>query len=144
MKVSDVGSAKSGSQARKKDKVGDKGEFASHLRRASGLEDRAPVSEMIPVSTVDSILSLQEVGTATDQEGRRQLMRRGEDLLDRLEEIRRDLLLGAISKDRLANLAQALRARRQSVQDPALLAVIDEIELRAEVEIAKWTRTTSR
>jgi hypothetical protein len=64
----------------------------------------------------------------------------GDDLLDRLESLRRDILLGAIPKEKLANLAHALRAQRGQTDDPRLKQIIDEIELRAKVEIAKLTR----
>jgi hypothetical protein len=40
-------------------------------------------------------------------------------------------------------LAQRLRQKRQQSDDPKLNAIIDEIELRAEVEIAKLTRDRS-
>ncbi|MBM3507080.1 MAG: hypothetical protein FJX64_05030 [Alphaproteobacteria bacterium] len=63
--------------------------------------------------------------------------RRGFDLLDRLDEIRMGLLMGAIPKDRLGNLVRLVRARRDGVMDPKLTAILDDIELRAMVELAK-------
>ena len=95
------------------------------------------------VASMDSILSLQEVGSSTDEENRRALYQRGEDILDRLGEIQREILSGGISVERLQNLAKLLRARRQTVDDPQLQGIMDEIELRAEVEIAKWGRSRS-
>jgi hypothetical protein len=68
------------------------------------------------------------------------LAQHGVDILDKLEEIRRDLLAGGIPRERLENLAQTLRARRAHVSDPRLIEIIDEIELRAAVEIAKYGR----
>jgi len=62
------------------------------------------------------------------------------ELLDKLEDIRLGLLLGAIPKDNLSDLAHRMREKKQQVDDPGLLEIIDEIELRAEVEIAKLTR----
>ncbi|MBO32734.1 MAG: hypothetical protein CMM74_07125 [Rhodospirillaceae bacterium] len=47
---------------------------------------------------------------------------------------------GAIPVERLTNLAQLLKSKRQTVDDENLLKLIDEIELRAEVEIAKLSR----
>jgi hypothetical protein len=63
-----------------------------------------------------------------------------EDVLDRLEALRAWILVGAMPKDKLVELAQRLRAQRQRSDDPRLNEIIDEIELRAEVEIAKLTR----
>ena len=67
-------------------------------------------------------------------------MARGEDLLDRLDELRLGILTGRFPKEKLAELAQRLRQKREQGVDPALDAILAEIELRAEVEIAKYTR----
>jgi hypothetical protein len=58
-------------------------------------------------------------------------------MLDELEQIRLGLLLGAIPRAKLEQLAQLVRARREQVDDPRLMAILDEIELRAAVELAK-------
>jgi hypothetical protein len=64
-------------------------------------------------------------------------VQRGNDLLDRLDEIRHGLLLGAIPIERLKALAVMLRAERARAADPRRAAVVDEIELRCAVELAK-------
>ena len=58
-------------------------------------------------------------------------------MLDELEQIRLGLLLGAIPRARLEQLAQMVRARREQLDDAKLIAILDEIELRAAVELAK-------
>ena len=50
------------------------------------------------------------------------------------------LLMGTLPKEKLTELADMVRTRRESCQDPRLAALLDEIELRAEVEIAKLSR----
>jgi len=60
-------------------------------------------------------------------------------MLDELEQIRLGLLLGQIPRARLEQLAQMVRARREQLDDPKLIAILDEIELRAAVELAKLT-----
>ena len=54
-----------------------------------------------------------------------------------MEEIRHGLLLGMIPRAKLHALSQTVREQRQYVTDPRLGAVLDEIELRAKVELAK-------
>ena len=116
--------------------------FADHLDKAAESDgDVAGIGGVAGVVSVSSILSAQEVSDDGDQAARRQLARRGEDILDRLDDIRRDILAGGVSRQRLENLAQALRQRRTLVSDPRLIEIIDEIELRAAVEIAKLTRS---
>jgi hypothetical protein len=63
--------------------------------------------------------------------------RRAEDILDRLEELRLGLLAGTIPRDRLESLEQIVREHRDQVADPRLGEILDEIELRARVELAK-------
>ncbi len=115
--------------------------FAGHLSGVTeGSTDAPPVSENAGVGPVGSILAAQEVSEDDEKQARRRLQRRGEEILDHLDEIRHHILMGAVPKDRLTHLVQILRTKRTSVEDPGLLSIIDDIELRAEVEIAKLTR----
>lgn len=140
MKISNLGPTSSSGKAKKKSSAGSGSSFASHLGESGSASESHGTRESAPVSNMSGILALQEVGDATEDEKRRAMYQRAEDILDKLGEIQRDILSGGISKDRLQNLAHMLRARRETVEDPKLLALMDEIELRAEVEIAKWTR----
>ena len=89
---------------------------------------------------VDGLLSVQAAQTATDHRSRGLLMSYGDDLLERLDQIRLAMLQGTMSKERLQDLARILREKRADSDDPRLNDLIGEIELRAEVEIAKLTR----
>ena len=113
-------------------KTGDSA-FASHL--ASDEPTANPVGSTGLIGQVDAVLALQEVSDATHGRGR--TIRRGHDLLDRLDEIRHGLLIGAIPEHRLKALARAVKAERQRTGDPRLVEVIAEIELRCAVELAK-------
>lgn len=114
-------------------------EFAHHL--SSGDDDQtpasAPVTGAASVGSVDSLLSLQEVGDAAT--GRSKGMQRASDLLDHLDEIRYGLLIGGLSRASLQDLARSVREQRAMIGDPRLAEVLDEIELRAAVELAKYT-----
>ena len=105
-----------------------------------GAEGAEAVDNSAPVGAMKSILAVQEVPDATDGRSKGVLLRYGDELLESLDEIRLAILSGTISKDRLAGLAQRLREKRQTCDDPRLNDIIDEIELRAEVEVAKLTR----
>ena len=69
-------------------------------------------------------------------------MQNGEDILDPLKGLRLSLLAGSVPKNKVVGIARLMRAQRQAPDDPRLNKIIDEIELRAEVEIAKLTRRT--
>lgn len=127
-------------------KAGKPGEFAAHLRRLdteSGTET-APADQVSAVAGLGGILAAQAVDPATGEapsyEERKRRARRGEEILERLEDIRKGLLMGTIPKDRMAALARLVREKREKGADPLISQLLDEIELRAEVELAKLAR----
>lgn len=143
MKVSGPGSSSATpGGARRVDKAGgQKGEFKKALVSVlDGAEEAHATEAPSSLAGIDALLLVQSVDDATEREARKRLIRRGEDILDKLEEIRHGLLLGTLPKEKLAELAQMVRERRENCQDPRLAALLDEIELRAEVEIAKLSR----
>lgn len=95
----------------------------------------AGVTGTNPIQSVDSLLALQGSDDVGERHGRARA--RGEALLDRLDMLRTDILLGRIPKSRLDELSALVRSSRAEVDDPGLVEVLDEIELRAEVELAK-------
>lgn len=141
MKVSKTGSAKGpGATNKAKKSSPDDGAFAETLRGVSGAEAAEQAQATGGVGAVDSILAVQQTADATDHRSRGLMLDYGNDLLDRLEQIRVAVLSGTISKDRLQELARKLRERKSASDDPKLNDLIAEVELRVEVEIAKFTR----
>ncbi len=91
-----------------------------------------------PVQALNALLAVQEVGDST--EGRARARRRAEDLLDRLEELRLAIMLGEVPLTQLEQLAAQLSQCQEAVGDPKLAQIINEIEIRAAVELAKRGR----
>ena len=142
MKVTRVGGSQETSSAKRKSKaVGDSGTFADDLRKTQDASGAAAAPDATAVSAADAVLAAQDVGDALDDASqRRRLTDFADDLLDRLDELRLGILTGRFPKEKLADLAQRLRQKRQQSTDPRLNEIIQEIELRAEVEIAKYSR----
>ena len=88
-----------------------------------------------PIAALDSILTLQGMDDSLD--GRSKGLKRGEQLLDMLDQVRDGLLAGGIPRATLNRLANAVGKRQEGFADPQLQQVLDEIELRAHVELAK-------
>jgi hypothetical protein len=88
-----------------------------------------------PIAAVNTILALQGVEDSADSRTRG--VRHGEQLLSLLDEVRDGLLAGGIPRTTLHRLALAISKRRESFVDPQLQTVLDEIDLRARVELAK-------
>ena len=88
-----------------------------------------------PVAAVDTILALQGIEDTADQRSRG--VAQADDLLLLLDEVRDGLLAGGIPRRTLGRMAQLIAKRRESFADEKLQTVLDEIELRARVELAK-------
>jgi class II flagellar assembly regulator FliX len=93
-----------------------------------------------PLLPVDGLFQLQEVPDGLAQ--RRRAVQRGSTLLDRLDELRLALLGGALSPGQISELQRAVASERGRIDDPRLLTVLDEIDLRARVELAKLTMSS--
>lgn len=101
-------------------------------------EDTKPAAQAAsapPLAGVDALLALQGVGSSTSERGK--AVRRGRDMLDLLDEIRAGMLDGAVSEGTLRRLVVLVDAKREDFVDPGLSQVMDEIDLRARVELAK-------
>lgn len=104
----------------------------------SGTDEASGAHEAQPAQGVNSFLFLQEV---SDEEVHRQkALQHGKTALQALEQLHRDLLLGRIPETTLRKLEQTVAQRRETFTDPRLSALLDEIELRVAVELAKLDR----
>jgi len=92
------------------------------------------------LSGVMGVLAIQEVDEVDDAAKRASRgKRRALEMLDKLDEIRMGLLSGELTADRVMELARTVQARRVEIDDPKLAEILDEIDLRAQVELAKLT-----
>ena len=92
----------------------------------------APTSS---VADVSALMALQGVETATER--RRRAIRRGGTLLDRLEELKLAMLSGEAGENALERLGRTLREERPEDDDASLTGLLEQIDLRAAVELAK-------
>ena len=136
MKISGTGPIRRTSESgRPKKKGAGKGaDFATELDEAAA-DKTSAVSGTGPLAAVDALLSVQGVTDST--KGRTRGAVRAQFMIDGLDEIRQGLLIGAIPKSKLAALVEVVREERDQADDAKLPALLDEIELRAAVELAK-------
>lgn len=107
--------------------------FAAHVEAPAA--GPAGIAAPSPLAALSTVLAAQE---AQDGPGeRRRAVARGRSLLDELDQIRVGLLEGTRPEASIRRLAGLLQGERPAVSEGKLLAVLDEIELRAAVELAK-------
>lgn len=107
---------------------------AFHVEEGAAAPRAAATCATAPSAGIDALLALQAVEDPMLE--RRKLVRRGNALLDTLQEIAADLLVGRVSEGRL-NQLMALIGQAREGGGPELDALLDDIELRARVELAK-------
>ncbi|KQW83878.1 flagellar assembly protein FliX [Brevundimonas sp. Root1279] len=95
----------------------------------------AAASGVAGVADVSALMALQGVEDPTER--RRRAIRRGGGLLDRLDELKLALLSGEMGEGALERLGRGLREERPIDADPELNRLLDQIDLRAAVELAK-------
>ena len=108
---------------------------AGESRVSGGAAQTAHVSSSAPVASMDALLALQEAESPLER--RRRAVKRAGRLLDALDEVKLAMLGGESSAPALQRLAQAAREQRGQSDDAGLTGVLDEIETRAAVELAK-------
>jgi len=135
MKVTGPGGVSGGGPASKKAGATG-GAFSLPSAAAAGQSaTAAPVSGPSALMGVESLLALQDAGGPLD--GRRRSMRRAVRLLDVLDDLKVALIDGMLRPDQIRSLSLAIAEQRATTGEPALEAVLDEIETRAAVELAK-------
>jgi hypothetical protein len=143
MKVEGSGGVRGGASVRRAGKT-DKSSGTGFAKQLSTDEEGPAsvggVSASMPLAGVGSVLALQEVDEADDATARASRgKKRAQDMLDKLDEIRLGLLSGEMSAQPLMELARTVKQQRIHVDDPQLGQILDEIDLRAQVELAKLT-----
>lgn len=111
------------------------GEFI--IGGAAGAGRSAAAAMPTGVSGIEGLLALQAVGDPLER--RRRTVRRGQGLLDQLESLRCDLLVGRVDPSRLDAMLEILAGARER-EEPGLDSLLDDIELRVRVELAKHGR----
>lgn len=96
---------------------------------------QAPVSQGVAIDALGTLIAMQSIPEGLAR--RSKAAKRGHDILAVLDELRDGLLTGQVSLTLARRLAHVVNAETETFEDPRLRAVLDEIDLRAKVELAK-------
>lgn len=113
----------------------DSGAFSALVKQAADLH-KAQNSHAITGMTALPVLE----DSLSDKSPEQQAKDQADSLLLQLETLRLGLLSGSLPVKVLHNLSAGLKKQRLHVSDPRLMEILDEIDLRAQVELAKYDR----
>jgi class II flagellar assembly regulator FliX len=105
------------------------------LEAESAARSATATSGTRSIGGIDALLALQ--GVEEPSERRRKAVKRGKSALDALDALKLGLLSGTFDTGALARLKSVTASLAEPSGDPTLDAVLAEIELRAQVELAK-------
>lgn len=137
MKISQTGSGAPANRSRKAGKTIGQGAadaFKSHIQDDMASAPSNPAATG-PLAALSNLLAIQETPSSTSE--RRRALLQGDALLDELTELQVGLVQGWVSEDTLRRVSHLLARPRPNLDDQALSQILDEIEVRAAVELAK-------
>lgn len=134
MEISNIHKTKEAVQTKKKKKIGNTTGFSKLLEETES--EGTSIQEVENYEQIASLISLQE--TYKPESTIEQNISRGHNILNELEEFKNRLLYGDIDKNKLLKIKDNLNLIRSSTNDQNLEKIINEIELRAYVELAKY------
>jgi hypothetical protein len=108
------------------------------LTDTEGSPKTAQAAGLRSLASVDALIALQGVEDPTER--RKRAVKHGRNALDVLDRLKLSLLDGDLDPSTLGRLKSAAEGLKQSSGDSGLDAVLAEIELRVEVELAKASR----
>jgi Class II flagellar assembly regulator len=94
------------------------------------------VSGLSGVGGISSLIGLQEVDDAAQRESKGK--KRAQMLLDEMEDLRLALACGTMTRGQLLRLSAAIQSEKGKADDPRLNDILDDVDLRARVELAKY------
>ena len=107
---------------------------AAETRQSAGLVAPQTASAVIGL---DALITLQAEASDPLSEKRRRQIKRANGLLDSLEKLKLELLDGHLTEGAVTQLKSKLQSSREAIEDPGLADLLDHIETRARVALAK-------
>ncbi len=103
----------------------------------SGASETPSAGATQSIAQLDVLLAAQEVEDPMQRTARNKMRARSNNILEKLDQIRLKMLGGDLTIGHMLDVADVVASHRDKIDDPALTAIMDEVDLRAQVEIAK-------
>ena len=135
MRIEKSRPASASSSVRSLAPAGDKAAFSSALGGSAAMVQTQAGSGSMGVSSVAALMVLQAAEDPVEK--KRRGARRGRQLLESLDQLKLDILSDKNPAATLSKLDEAMKTVREGTDDPTLESLLDQIELRVAVELAK-------
>ena len=137
MKISQTGSSVPAKGSRKTGKAVDQNAaetFKSHVQDEAASAASGPTATQ-SLTALSNFLAIQE--TSDQDSDRRRAILQGNTLLDELTDLQIGLVQGWLPKETLERVTRLLDRPRPAIDDPTINQALNDIEVRAAVELAK-------
>lgn len=104
---------------------------------ASATQETTSTGATQSIAKVDALLAVQGVESATEGKARKRMRDRGDKILRQMDHMRLAILTGNLTIGQVIDIADVVASHREKISDPDMTAVLDEIDMRAQIEIAK-------
>ncbi len=104
---------------------------------SGGASSVSNVSASQSIAQLDALLAVQETEDPTKKAAKKRVQVRADGILEKLDQVRIKMLGGDLTVGNMIDVADVVASHRDKIDDPALSAIMDEIDLRAQVELAK-------
>lgn len=109
--------------------------FSVPTGQTSSAAPAAKAAASAALGGIDALLALQSEETLPER--RRRMVSRAGRILDTLDQLKLGMLDGRLDREALGRLGVAVREQRAATEDTGLEGLLDQIETRAAVELAK-------
>ena len=124
----------------KRSESGDFGEYMA----AGSVREATTTSAPKSVAAVDALLAVQSVEDPTEKAAKKRMIHRADDVLEELDGLHMAMLKGSVSMSHMIGIADKVAAHKERVRDKKLSDLLDEIDLRAQVELAKMRKALDK
>jgi hypothetical protein len=124
----------------KKTSTGD-GAFQSMVSGGGETVNTAQTGLSAGIASVDVLLAAQAIEDSTQKSTKQRMKGRASDILDKLNDLKVAMMSGGITLGHMVSIADVVATHREAITDPELTSILDEIDLRAHVELAKLNMT---
>ncbi len=126
------GASKAGAKGKTSPSGGSFGDFVT-----KNTQSAAPSQGAQSIAQVDVLLALQGAEDPAQGRAKQRMRKRANVLLNELEQIRMAMLGGRLTVGHMIDIADVVASHREKIMDPVLTGIMDEIDLRVQVELAK-------